>query len=168
MNKLDKYTDSLVDIFTSRTIIIVIMLLFMGGIVVHMHAVFESWLLAISAQFTIVLLTINAKYLPSIKTKIGIDLPLLTFVIAIFMVWFIYTNLQTEHPCEVLELRWILNITEALFFAVLEMSFSFLFVARLHTNIGDPIDDIASNDTTKNTDFKPDDKPEIDGLIDYK
>jgi hypothetical protein len=140
-NKIDRHIGIVVDLFTSKTIIIVIMTAFMGGIIGHLYNIFGSWLLALGAQATVLLLSINAKYLPSVKTKSGIDLPVLALLVSACISYLLYMDLQMTSKSEMFTDMWYLTMVKSLFISALELSYSFLFVARTGSQDFDEVDD---------------------------
>lgn len=135
MNKIDKYMNWFTSFLLSKTIIIVAMILFLSGIVQHLNYIFENWFISIACQLVILLTTINSRYLPSIKTKYGIDIPFLGLGVSIFMFYFIFMSLSGHHPADMYSSRWILNIVEALFFAAIELIFAYLCTTRIYEDL---------------------------------
>lgn len=135
MNNIDNYAKWFINFLLSKTIILISMILFLSGIVQHINDVFDNWFLSISCQFVILLTTINSRYLPSIKTKYGIDIPFLGLFVSLFMFWFIYYSLDSKEPAELLSLPWILHITESLFFAGIELIFAYLCTTRIYEDL---------------------------------
>lgn len=131
VGNIDRYTKWIANFFISKTVLLIAMVLFLCGLIVHIQGVFNNWWLSISAQFIILLMTVNAAYLPRIKTEYGIDVPIFNFLVAIFVGFFLYVDIDAKNPAELLTYQWFINLAQAIFFAALELIFAYLFTARV-------------------------------------
>lgn len=119
------------EFITSMLVIILVMISFLIGISVHLAEVFDSWFLAIGFQSVVLITSVHSDILPTYKTEKGFDVSILSFVLSVFMCWFIFVAFDGLDFYE--KSQWInftLAITKAVAMSAVELMFSIIFVAK--------------------------------------